>query len=495
MTAPDIPPRPSVNEIIGWNRLDDVNATDTGNAKRFVRLFKDQVRYVPEQDLWLVWNGAYWEPDVEGKTFALTAAVVRDIREDALAASDEAENGGMSPRARLLAHAIRTESEGARRKIVSVAPEDPAVIVRIDDLDTDEDSVVCVNGTVNLLTGELRGHHPRDLATASTQVSYEPDVRSGELNRYLDTFVPDPVDQDVLFALLGTALRGGNHCRMLPIFLGGTTSGKSQLIAALAKLLKGYATAVNVSVFRGNLDDKPRPDLVKAMFTRVAYATEASKIWELHADQVKRLTGGDTILYRNLYSQAVEATPRFTPLIITNEMPRVKGADEAFKRRMIVFRFEHSLPSKDEDPNIKARFIRDEKCLTAILARVIAGARSPMFAHGIKWDLLPTKFVDHTMSSFDELDNVTDFIRWMVEQGHLEPVNAVDTPAMHCAKASDLHGWYVQWIKKHGDRSERESQLSIRDFGAALRAKGWESRPAQGTRWLGWRLASASNWL
>lgn len=491
MTAPDIPPRPSVDELVGFNRLDDVNATDTGNAKRFVRLYHDVVRYVPDTDIWLVWNGAYWEPDVASKTFALTAGVVRDIRLEALTLSDEPPaGGGPSPRQRALAHALKTESEGARRRILAVAPEDPVCVVRVDDLDTEPDVVVCPNGSVDLLTGTVRKNDPRDMATACVQVPYDPDVRSGELNRYLDTFVPDPEDQRVLFALLGTALRGGNHCRMLPILLGGTTSGKSQLVAALARLLRGYATSVNVSVFRGNLDDKPRPDLVKAMFTRIAYATEASKIWELHADQVKRLTGGDTVPYRNLYSQSVEATPRFTPLIITNEMPRVKGADDAFKRRMIVFNFEHSLSSKDEDPAIKERFVRDERCLQAILARVVEGATSPIFKMGIKWDLLPEKFVTLTMDSFSELDHVGDFIRWTVDEELLAVVDAVDTPALHCVRASALYDLYSAWVKR-GTQTDAREKLSQREFGAALRSRGWESRMANGTRWLGWKLTSS----
>lgn len=487
---------PSLEEWIALNRADEVNTTDTGNAKRFVRLFRNLVRYVPENELWLVWNGRHWEPDVTDQTFALTAGVIRDIRREALELPDEPpEGGGMSQRARMLAHALRTEAEGPRRKILNVAPEDPRIVARVDDLDVDPDSLCCPNGTVSLVDGTLRPSKPEDMATACVRVPYEPDVRSRELDRYLATFVPEETDQRVLFALLGTALRGGNHCRMLPLFLGGTTSGKSQLTAAVARLLRGYATAVNVSVFRGNLDDKPRPDLVRAMRTRLAYATEASKVWELHADQVKRLTGGDTILYRNLYAQAVEATPNFTPLIVTNDMPRVKGADEAFKRRMIVFRFEHTLSSKDEDPAVKERFVRDPKVLQAILARCVEGAMSPIFRNGIKWDLLPEKFVAATMDSFSELDHVGEFIRWAVEVGRLEVVDAVTVPASHCVKAAELHEVYVAWVKQHGDRSDKDGQLSMRDFGSALRTRGWEARIASGTRWLGWKLSGAVPWL
>jgi putative DNA primase/helicase len=377
-----------------------------------------------------------------------------------------------------------------------VAPEDPSIVKRVEELDVDLDSIATMNGCVNLNTGELTTNEPSHMATSCIRVAYDPDATSPELDRYLETFIPDKTDQDVVFAILGTALRGGNTCRMLPIFLGHTTSGKSQLLAALTRLLGGYATAINVSVFRGNLDDKPRPDLVKAMFTRLAYATEASKSWELHADQVKRLTGGDSIPYRNLYSQGVEATPRFTPLIVTNDMPRVKGADAAFKRRMIVVRFDRTIATQDEDPLIKERFVRDKRCLQAILARMVAGARSPLFRHGIKWDNIPQRFASDTMECFDELDHIGEFLDWMKDHGHLVEVDSPSVvPRVHCAKASNLHAWYMMWIKRHGDKIDKADALNMRDFGTQLRSRGWTSAMAAGTRWVGWKLVSEITWM
>lgn len=496
VAAPNIPPRPTVDDIISWNQLDEVNATDTGNAKRFVRLFRDLVRFVPETGTWLVWSGTHWEPDVAGRTFALTAGVVRAIREEALTLPDEpGEGGGPSPRARLLAHALKTESETARRRMISVAPENPEVVVRAENLDVEAHLLTAPNGAIDLDTGDLVSNRPEHHATACVRVPYDPAARSGELDRYLDTFVPDPEDQAVLWAVLGSCLHAGNSGRMLPILLGHTTSGKTQLVAAVARLLRGYATPINASVFRGNLDDRPRPDLVRAMFTRLAYATEASSAWELHADQVKRLTGGDEISFRDLYGRPTAATPRFTPLIVTNDMPRVRAADLAFRRRMIVIRFDRTIDAKLEDPGIKERFTRDDGVLGALLARLVEGARSPLLRHGVKWDLIPQRFAVETMEAFDELDHIGEFLRWLVDHGHVEVVNAADVPASHCVKAGELHSWYTHWVKKYGNKLDQQERLSMRDLGAQLRQRGWESRMASGTRWLGWKLVSDVPWL
>jgi phage/plasmid-associated DNA primase len=84
---------------------------------------------------------------------------------------------------------------------------------------------------VDLRTGELRASRPEDLLTAVCAVPYRK-CDSPLLDQYLETFIPDREQQNLLFGILGTALLGGNDTRMFPIILGETTSGKSQLISA-----------------------------------------------------------------------------------------------------------------------------------------------------------------------------------------------------------------------------------------------------------------------
>lgn len=490
MTAPEIPSRP-LDEIFLANAANDLNASDTGNTKIFIRLFRKILRYSPELEQWYIWSGTHWEPDVLGHVFELTERVAVQIR---LNAMDLPAEGDDSARAAMLRHALRTESDASRRKIVRMAESAPELVVKLEDIDAADNLITTPSGVVDLLTGTVRPSRPEDLATSCTLVPYDPDVKSKELDRYLDTFMPDPEDQAVLFGALGTALRGGNSARMLALLLGPSTSGKSQLMAAVDKILRGYCCSVSVSVFRGNLDDKPRPDLVKAMRKRIIYASEASKSWQLHSDQVKRLTGGDSIPFRNLYEGAIEAVPHFTPFIVANEMPQVKGADDAFRRRMIVIRFNQTISQAQEDPRIRERFTSDPACLTALLTRMIDGARSPLFINGIDWMSLPEKFVNALADAFDEVDHVGSFLLWMIEEGSLEKTD-VDAPASGCAQASQLHSAYRFWLHQHGDRGDRESALSLKDFNAALRTRGWESGRSSGIRWLGYRLQSRMEWL
>lgn len=472
----------TLNAILSVNALDEVLLTDRGNGRRLAVMYSHILRYVADRDEWIVRRGPHWEPDV-GKliTFALTAGVIRSIREDALSVDEH------DVRDVILDFARKTEGEPARWRMISSAREHIELSLLEDALDAESHIVATPSAIVDLNTGKVRDATASDLCTMHTAVEYDPDAQSPELDRFLETFLPEPEEQATLWALLGTCLRGGNVARILPIIIGNTTCGKSQLVSALMRALGSYACSINVSVFRGNLDDKPRPDLVRAMKRRLAVATEASKAWELHADQVKRLTGGDAIPYRNLHEGVTEAVPRFTPLIVTNQMPRIKGADAALQRRLLVLRFTHSLAPGEEDITIKQRFINDEQCLRALFAHIVRGARSRKLRTGVSWNELSPAVVENTLSAYAELNHVDEFLSWISERDVMHTVGS-DTPVLSCAKASDLHGWYNLWVKKHGDAQDVADRLSLKDFNAALRERGWVSRISAGTRWIGIKL-------
>ncbi len=480
------PPRivAPLERIHAANAANDITATDTGNTKIFLNRFGDIVRYSPELDQWYIWSGTHWKPDVMGEVFELTEQVVVDIRERALALGDE------NARNRLLDHAIRTESEGARRRIISMARSQPRVFVGMDELDVPDDTVTCPNGVVDLNTGEIKPHTSSRLVTACTRVDYDPDATSELLDEWCETFMPDPADQRTLWTVLGQALRAGNEQRSLPLFLGLSTSGKSQLVGTVSRVLAGYVTTVNASVFRGNLDDKPRPDLIRAVRSRIAFAHEAAQTWDMHGDHVKKLTGTDTLPVRNMHDRTMtEIRPTFTPIIVANEMPRVKGADEALRRRLVVVRFAHPLAPELVDPRKRRLFEEDLPTRRALLARIIAGARDTLDLANRSQD-----FTRALAEAFDEVDHVGQFLQWLAEQGHLTKVEP-ETPASHCVKATDLHAWYVFWVKRHGDRADRDAQMNLRAFGRSLRGRGWESSMANGTRWLGHQLVGVATWL
>src|SRR5947208_2185493 len=65
------------------------------------------------------------------------------------------------------------------------------LLVRVDELDQNPWLLNCANGTVDLKTGELRGHDPKDLITKLAPVPYDPDARSPLWDSVIRRALPD----------------------------------------------------------------------------------------------------------------------------------------------------------------------------------------------------------------------------------------------------------------------------------------------------------------
>lgn len=470
------PMPPSISEAIADNDRDEVFLTDTGNARVLLDIFGDQLRYVPDLEQWFLYDGGLWNPDVRGnlRAFALTQSVIRALRQRETERTRDDEEAQRA----VLREITKLEGVRKRRDMLAVAASDPRVQVTEEVFDAQRHLIATLAGQViDLRTGHSRDAQPDDMLSRCTTVKYDPSATSPLLDEFLATFLPDPVDQRFVFAVLGHALYGDNARRQFPIFWGDTTSGKSQLFAAIDKILGGYCTVIGSSVFRGNLDDKPRPDLVKAMFTRLAWASEASKSWALHADQIKRLTGGEPLPYRNLYAGMTSQTPRFTPMLVTNTMPRIVGADNPTKRRILVIHFDRSLTPEQEDPRKRIAFINDVATLEALLARLVAGARDTII------DEIPEKYALATMNARGDVDHTDEFIQWMRDEEHLLDLPD-DAPTSSCVLTSELHAYYSYWLKRYGDKVDQADRLSLKALTTTLLEKGWVWKRSNGSRWV-----------
>lgn len=460
-------------------------STDLGNTRRLIRLHGHRLRYVEDTDEWLIRRpgSPVWERRTVHAVVGLTEDVVTDVRGQSL--SPDLEN---TVREHLARWAAQCESLARRKTMVEGLKSVESLSRRSSDLDADPLLLATPSAVLDLTSGrpvDPRDVDQRDVVTRRTSVNHEPGATSPDLDEFVETFLPGEGEADFVWKVLGSALLGGNVHRLLLIALGGTTSGKSMLAEAVSTTLGGYAVPVGTSVFRANQDDRPRPDLLRALPARLAYAQEASEHWELHTDQVKRLTGGDPIVARAMHSNTmVERAPSFTPLIITNEMPRIKGADAAICRRLLVLKFGHTLPPGVEDVTIKDRFIRSEEVQRAILARLVDGclrSQREKIVEGI-----PTSFVRASLDAFEELDHVETFLLSQREAGVLVPVDAVQTPSSQFVQVSELYAAYRWWVATEGDADDRRQQLGRKQFVQRLKSRGWETIRSNGIRVVGW---------
>lgn len=457
------------------------NPTDTGNGLRLTRLLGDRLRYCSSMGVWFIWDGMRWRPDDAQRVLDLTKHVIADLYEhaDVMRIQEGNEEG-----TRWRRWAKDSESIVRRRAMLASAAAEPRVAVRRADIDADPGILVVRNGTVDLRTGVLRDHDPADLCTRLCPVDWDDRADSKMLWSFMELFLADVPYRRFVLQSLGVALAGGNPLRLFTIIQGGTTSGKSTLVELMSATLGDYMLPVNISVFRGNNDDRPRPDLLRALDARIIYASEAATSWELHTDQVKRMTGGDALVGRAMRSDVmVEKAPAFSPLIVTNEMPHVKGADAAVRRRLLVLPFGRTLAPSEEDPEFKDRMVADDEARSTLLWWLVSGGVAALRSRLVT---RPTVVDMATQEAFAAMDHVAEFIVWGVEVGRL--VYDESLPASACARTSDVHSSYVEWVRHHGTEEDRRTRLGLRRLCARLEELGWRSSRSAGTRWVGWRL-------
>jgi putative DNA primase/helicase len=275
---------------------------------------------------------------------------------------------------------VRSSSNiGKIKAMLEMARDNKGLTAAAETFDTNVSQLVCPNGTLELpieFSGGVVRRVPslqHHYNTLDCGTEYHPDASLPEWDKFLARFQPDPEVRAWLQRLAGYSLLGANPRRLMVVCIGDTSTGKSTFAEALSRALGPYAGSANMTIFRDNQDEKPRPDLIRVLPKRFVYAEEASRSWHLHPDQIKRLTGGTPVTARTLQAKVfVDMVPRFTPWLLTNSAPTIEGADAALWRRLVVVPFDVAIPKVEEDATF-ARLLTAPEGRQAVLAWLVAG--------------------------------------------------------------------------------------------------------------------------
>ncbi len=117
------------------NRVTDTTAstehgptplTDLGNCERFAEQHGHHVKYVHAWNIWLVWNGRYWEPGKSGEVVRLAKLTVRSIYSEAsgFTSSDESKNVAAWANSSQSKHRLSAMLDLFRKRFVVVSETD-----------------------------------------------------------------------------------------------------------------------------------------------------------------------------------------------------------------------------------------------------------------------------------------------------------------------------------------------------------------------------------
>jgi P4 family phage/plasmid primase-like protien len=367
--------------------------TDQANAVRLVKAYGSHVLVAAGR--WHVWDGCRWkadEPEVYRMACRLSA-IVKDEARDTLARAKAAmgADGAASrmEQAQKTAEMLekwstRCESRatieaalGLARKMLSV---DPA------SLDASPWLLNCLNGVVDLRTGEIRAARPDDLITKLAPVRYEgvgEDVRCAEWEQAVRTIAGSDAVASFLRRWFGYCSTGDTREQVFVVHWGDGSNGKSTVLGTVARVLGDYAATAAPGLLVGGEKERHPTEIADLQGRRMVTAHETREGVVLRDDFVKQATGGDTLKARYMREDFFEFAPTHKLQLLTNNKPTVRGQDHGIWRRVRLVAYGQRFGSAEDVAAGRATAVGDggllgrlaePKASTGVLAWLVAGA-------------------------------------------------------------------------------------------------------------------------
>ena len=455
--------------------------TDMGNAARFARENRDAAAF-NEAYGWLLWDGTRWARDDAGRVMEAAKDTARAMyheaaREYGKAASmmqTAAETGALEDHEADLKKALdraksikrwakQTQSGTRLREMIKLGATEAGIYTPPEWFDAEPGRLNVSNGTLDLRTGRLRDHDPRDYLTKIVNIAYDPQATCPTWHRFLnDIMKGNQAMIDFLQRAIGYSLSGSTKEQCLFFLHGFGANGKSTFTGILQALLGDYAERVPTQTLLASRYDGIPNDIAKLAGARLAVASELPAGRYFDEELVKDLTGAtgehDKLTARFLRQEYFDFRPQFKLWIYGNHKPKVKGTDDGIWRRFHLVEFKARFEGDNCDPDIPEKLDAE---LPGILAWAVQGYQKYL-RQGLD---IPQAVTDATAQYRSSQDVIGT---WIDERTVTGSVNYV-------TKLKELYEDYKEWAALANEKVE-----NYRTFTDALTERGYPSEAGSG---------------
>jgi len=424
------------------------NPTDLGNAMRLVALHGEDLRYCYAWGKWLVWDGKRWVIDDVGQVEFLAKDTVRNIYAEAARETSE------SRRREIAKWALSSESRQRFSAMVALAQSEPGIPIKHDELNRNRWLINCLNGTLDLRTGELKPHDRADLITKIAPVEYRMGAPCPNWLSFLNMIFEG--NQDLIAFVqraVGYSLTGITDERCMFILWGKGKNGKSTFLETIGRMMGDYAEKTTAETLLTTRQTNIPNDIARLQGARFVRASESEHGRYLAEARIKEMTGQDMIAARFLFSEWFSFIPEFKIWLGTNHKPVIRGTDEAIWDRIKLIPFTVRIDNPKPRREIDAMFSEE---LAGIFSWAVEGCMEWQ-DHGLG----VTEEVRKATAEYRyEMDNIGRFIKECCEVGEY-----FRTPS------SELYEAYKAWAEDVG-----VEVLSSQSFGRRLTELGFEAQ-------------------
>ena len=235
----------------------------------------------------------------------------------------------------------------------------------------------------------------------------------------------------------------GNIESKAHIAYGDGNTGKTTFLKTIQAAMGDYAGTARASVFTSEKEFHSA-ELTPFVEFRMVMLPELPR-GSLRSDLLKVVSGGDVLSVRGMRENPRAAKPTATLWFSSNELPSIRMVDNALKRRLMIWPFDHAPVKVDVRLGQK---LQEEEHLSAVVSWLVDGLKAyvRILASGEPMPI-PAAVANATAEYFKEADNVGQWRDAMLE-------NTGETPT--AALYDSFHAWC---------ETSKRKPLSSRSFG------------------------------
>ncbi len=327
---------------------------DIGNGERLIHWFGDKIRHTVQFG-WLSWTGTHWnreggERAVEGMASVTARRIYHEV------AACISEKAGLAMAAHAKQSAKRSNISGMMFCARSMEP----IAIDAKDLDCDRWLFNCKNGTIDLHTGKMHKHNPKDLLTQFAPVTFLADAQCPRWMEFLDRIMAGQKSLiTYLQRMLGMCLTGDIGEQILPMFIGPGANGKSTLLDTIIGILGDYGCEGAPDMLLIRRQDAHPTERADLFGKRLVVTSETAPGRRLRTELVKKLTGDLWIKARYMRHDFFQFERTHKVLISTNHEPIIPDSSLAMWRRIKKIRFDVVIPPEEQDKNLSAKLKKE----------------------------------------------------------------------------------------------------------------------------------------
>lgn len=313
-----------------------------GVVERFIDAHGDKVKYLTDSRELLTWDGIGY-----GKNPHIAERLAKEVINNLHLEFTEGEfhvdtDGKELTKADMDKFQAKARSTGMIKKTLSLLRTFDSINCEAKDFDADIYKLNCLNGLLDLETGEIEEHSPTQLVTKCAPVRWNSDAEAPAWEKFIaEVTCEDKELAAYLQRLVGYCLSGSTQEEAMPILYGNGANGKSILLSRIRAILgsREYALTLGTSSILNSNFHGIRADLRQLEGARVAFAIEVNRGATLDEAVIKALTGGDEISARAMRKNPVQFKAQAKILMAVNHLPGFTGNDRGIKRRLQVIPF------------------------------------------------------------------------------------------------------------------------------------------------------------